>query len=146
MNPFDAIPVPTFGEVVAGHVAARPDATVLRFGERSWTWRDFAAQAARIAARLVADGLAPGDRVAHLGRNSDAMPLLAYAAARAGLIFVPINWRLSPREIALILEDFGERTAVPRRRLRRACGHRVAAGSRAARQGLAGDGARCSGA
>jgi acyl-CoA synthetase (AMP-forming)/AMP-acid ligase II len=109
MNPFDAIPVPTFREVVAGHVAARPDATMLRFGERSWTWRAFAAQAERIAARLVADGFAPGDRIAHLGRNSDANPLLAYAAARAGLIFVPINWRLSPREIASIVEDSGSR-------------------------------------
>ena len=108
MNPWDEIPVATFGKIVAGHAAARPDAIALRCGERSWTWAAFDARANRIARALLAEGI-PGDRIAYLGRNHDAIALLALAAARAGMIFVPINFRLSPREVEHILADSAAR-------------------------------------
>lgn len=111
MNPWDDVPVATFGAIVAGHAAARLDAVALRFGERTWTWAAFDRQANRIARRLLADG-ARGDRIAYLGRNHDAIALLALAAARARMIFVPINWRLSAREVAHILADSGARLLV----------------------------------
>ena len=108
MNLWSSIPVSTFGAIVAEHAAARPDAVALRFADRAWTWAMFDAAANRIARDLLADG-APGDRIAYVGRNHDAIPLLALATARAGMIFVPINFRLAPREVEHILADSGAR-------------------------------------
>jgi fatty-acyl-CoA synthase len=46
-----------------------------------------------------------GERVAVISRNSALMVLLQFACARAGAIFVPLNWRLAPPEIAALIVD-----------------------------------------
>lgn len=99
--------LPTMDDVLARHADERPDAIAIEFGERSWSYPALQRQAERIARHLIAQGLMAGDRVAYLGRNSDALPLLAMGAMRAGLIFVPINARLAPAEIDNILRDAG---------------------------------------
>lgn len=45
------------------------------------------------------------DRVALLARNSLDHVVLFYACARAGRVFVPLNWRLAAAELAVILAD-----------------------------------------
>ena len=50
-------------------------------------------------------GLEPGDRVAVLAKNCTEYMEVFYAAARAGLVAQPLNWRLATPEIARILED-----------------------------------------
>jgi fatty-acyl-CoA synthase len=50
-------------------------------------------------------GLSMGDRIAVLAENCLAYPLLFAAAQKTGLILVPINYRLSPPEVAFILGD-----------------------------------------
>jgi fatty-acyl-CoA synthase len=50
-------------------------------------------------------GAPAGKRVAALSRNSAELLILHFACIRAGTIFVPLNWRLTPSEIALNLED-----------------------------------------
>lgn len=107
MDPNSQVRVPTFGEVVATHAAQRPAAVAMRFAGREWTYAALDAHAGRIAAALVRQGLGPGDRVAFVGQNSDALALLALGVACAGMIFVPINWRLAPREVEHILADSG---------------------------------------
>lgn len=107
MESLPGVEVPTFGAIVSRHASQRPDAVALRFGERSWTYAAFDAQANRLANALLRDGFAPGARIAYLGRNHVAIPLLALALSRAGLIFVPLNWRLAPLEMAHILADSG---------------------------------------
>ncbi len=47
-------------------------------------------------------GLLRGDRIAFYGKNSDEELILLFAAAALGLIFVPLNWRLAPRELNYI--------------------------------------------
>jgi fatty-acyl-CoA synthase len=60
-------------------------------------------------------GVATGDRVAALARNCAELLMLHFACARLGAIYVPLNWRLAPPEIALLIEDaqpalfFGDR-------------------------------------
>jgi acyl-CoA synthetase (AMP-forming)/AMP-acid ligase II len=67
------------------------------------TYRDAAAAANRLAARLAA--LGPGTRVAVLARNSARYAVLYFAAAKAGAVLVPLNWRLAPQEWAGIVAD-----------------------------------------
>lgn len=81
----------------------------LTFGERSWTYMAMDRAVNRIAGRLVDLGLAPGERVAAFGRNSDAYLLLWLACARAGLVHVPVNYALKERELSYILGQSGSR-------------------------------------
>jgi acyl-CoA ligase (AMP-forming) (exosortase A-associated) len=91
------------------HLACRgaPNAVALISGN---AWLDYAAldrAVGRMAASLLAQGLIPGDRVATwMGKTilSCVMPL---AAARAGLVHVPINPVLKRAQAAHILADSG---------------------------------------
>jgi long-chain acyl-CoA synthetase len=69
------------------------------------TWRQMAMQAARLAGGLrVTLGLAPGERVALVMRNSPAYAELLYACWHAGLAAVPVNAKLHPKELAYIID------------------------------------------
>ncbi|OYQ34505.1 acyl-CoA synthetase [Niveispirillum lacus] len=54
---------------------------------------------------LLAD--AAGQRIAVIGRNHVAIPILHLAAARLGAIFAPLNWRLTVAELAFQVADAG---------------------------------------
>jgi acyl-CoA synthetase (AMP-forming)/AMP-acid ligase II len=76
-------------------------------GARSLSYRDAQALANRMANALVARGLAPGDRVALLSKNSIEHALWYYACSKAGVVTVPLNYRLAPPEWSYILDDSG---------------------------------------
>ena len=58
----------------------------------------------RAAHSLLARGLAKGDRLAILSHNCWQFGVLAFAAARAGLVLTPVNFMLGPSEVAFLLE------------------------------------------
>jgi acyl-CoA synthetase (AMP-forming)/AMP-acid ligase II len=76
-------------------------------GGRSLSYRDAQAQVNRLANALVARGVAPGERVALLSKNSIEHALLYYACSKAGVVTVPLNYRLAPPEWSYILNDSG---------------------------------------
>jgi long-chain acyl-CoA synthetase len=83
-----------------------PERPALLHGERLvWRYGELAARVARLAGHLRALGLAPGDRVALLMRNSVPYLEALYAVWWAGLAAVPINARLHPGEVGYILEN-----------------------------------------
>ena len=59
----------------------------------------------RLAAGLLAAGLEPGDRVATLTGTSTEHVVVFFACAKAGLILMPLNWRLAEAELAYQLAD-----------------------------------------
>ncbi|WP_160666732.1 class I adenylate-forming enzyme family protein [Pseudarthrobacter sp. ATCC 49987] len=61
-------------------------------------------RAAGLAAGLTAAGYATGDRIATLTGNSSDHVVVFFACAKAGLVLVPLSWRLSPKELATQLE------------------------------------------
>ncbi len=61
----------------------------------------------RAANVLTGLGLTKGDRVAVLLPNGHQFVVAFYAAARAGLVVVPLNWRLVADELAFMLRDSG---------------------------------------
>lgn len=69
------------------------------------THREYAQRVEQLAAALATTGLARGDRLAVLAQNSLAYVDLYGAAARLGLIVVPVNWRLAEDEIAYVITD-----------------------------------------
>ncbi len=56
--------------------------------------------------------LRPGERFCLLDRNSLEMIALYFGASRAGVVPVPLNYRLAPQEWKYIAEDAGCRLAV----------------------------------
>ena len=63
----------------------------------------------RLAPALARRGVAKGDRVAVLARNSHAFAALRFALARLGAVLVPINFMLKADEVAYILRHAGAR-------------------------------------
>ena len=70
----------------------------------------FDARIDRCAAFLEAELGAPeGERVALLGRNCADLLVVHFACIRIGAIFVPLNWRLAPAEISVLIQDSAPR-------------------------------------
>ena len=82
-----------------------PNRTAVVCGEQRFTYRQFAQRVARFAGALRAMGLEEGDRVAILSSNCHKFLEAYYAVPEAGGILVPLNTRLSPRELTYIIGD-----------------------------------------
>jgi long-chain acyl-CoA synthetase len=77
------------------------------------TYRELGRRVAQLAGGLRAiQGVRPGDRVALVMSNRPQYPELLFAIWHAGLVAVPINAKLHPREVAFILDNCGVRICV----------------------------------
>jgi len=70
-----------------------------------------AARAARLAGAFAAAGLARGERVALVSRNDPAYIETLFGCWWAGLVAVPVNSKLHPKELAYVLANCGARWA-----------------------------------
>ena len=76
----------------------------MRCGTSALTYAELDREAGGVAAGLLARGIAPGERVALFMRNDTAYVSALFGCFRAGLVAVPVNARLHPRELAFVLE------------------------------------------
>ncbi|MEE2032106.1 acyl-CoA synthetase [Rhodococcus chondri] len=97
----------TVDSVLRRSAARFPDRVALRFDARALTYRELDDAVTRAAAHLLSLGLSPGDRVAAYGTNSDAYVIGYLAAARAGLVHVPVNYALRGEELSYLLGQSG---------------------------------------
>ncbi|MFI6654968.1 acyl-CoA synthetase [Streptomyces sp. NPDC050523] len=84
-----------------------PVRVAVEYGDRSWTYGELDEAVSRAASVLLAQGLAPGDRVGAYGHNSDAYLIGFLACARAGLVHVPVNQNLTGDDLAYIVGQSG---------------------------------------
>lgn len=61
---------------------------------------------------LLHKGIQPGDRIALICKNHEDFIIAFFGSAKIGAITVPVNWRLSKRETAYILENSGARVVI----------------------------------
>ncbi|MEI8145111.1 MAG: AMP-binding protein [Alphaproteobacteria bacterium] len=92
----------TLGETLAAQARLAPDIVSIRDLSRAMTNRLWNARACRLANGLMGLGLAKGDRVGVLAYNCVEWAEIYAATAKAGLIAVPINFRLVANEVAFI--------------------------------------------
>jgi fatty-acyl-CoA synthase len=85
-------------------VTRRPTGGIVRT-----TYAALHSEARRVAARLVADGIRPGERVAALCWNTDRHLALWYGVMGAGAVHHTVNPRLFHAEIAAIINDAEDR-------------------------------------
>lgn len=74
-------------------------------GARRLTYRDLASRVRGLAAGLRARGVGRSDRVAMLSFNRLEYLETLFALARLGAMLVPLNWRLTPAELAYQISD-----------------------------------------
>ena len=78
-------------------------------GNERFNYSQFASRVARLAGSLREMGVQPGDRVAYLSGNCHRLLEAYYGVLEAGAVLLPLNIRLTPNELAYILNDSGAR-------------------------------------
>src|ERR1700694_812567 len=89
------------------HAATQPEKLALVCGDTSLTYAQFAARAENVAHAWLRQGFRPGDRIALHLRNGTELASCYYACFAAGFVAVPVNNRLTPEEIAYVLQHSG---------------------------------------
>jgi len=77
-----------------------PEKHAIVCGEKKWTYQEFGDRINRLSHSLKVFGIGKDDKIAILHPNCHYFLEAYYAIPQIGAISVPINYRLSPREIA----------------------------------------------
>jgi len=72
-----------------------------------YTFEQANARVNSFASFLLANNMSFGNRMAVLCKNNDHFAVAMYAAAKLGVITVPLNWRLQAPELEYIINDCG---------------------------------------
>ena len=90
-----------------------PDKVALIFGDdQRMTYRALADLADACSGLLWQRGVRTGDTVAYLGENSPEFLVTLFGCAQLGAVFVPVNTRLAPPEVAHVIGDSGARVLI----------------------------------
>ncbi|PCG87623.1 hypothetical protein CIB93_02720 [Streptomyces sp. WZ.A104] len=98
--------------LVADQIARTPDAVAVADGARTWTYRELDDAAGRVAARLLAGGLAPEDPVGVCAPKSFALAAAQLGVLRAGGVCVPLDPELPAFLLRLAVADAGLSTVL----------------------------------
>jgi fatty-acyl-CoA synthase len=97
---------------LARHALMQPDATALRFLGRTTTWAELDRRVTALAGALSRRGVGFGDRVLILMLNRTEFVESFLAANKLGAIAVPVNFRMTPPEIAFLVSDCRARVVI----------------------------------
>lgn len=95
----------TLGRWTRDRAVATPDRVAVDDRGVVLSYRELEARASDLATALLDQGYGVGDRIATITGNSADHVVVFFACAKAGLVLVPLSWRLSPRELALQIEN-----------------------------------------
>jgi len=94
------------------HALMQPDATALRFLGHTTTWGELDRRVTALAGALSRRGVGFGDRVLILMLNRTEFVESFLAANKLGAIAVPVNFRMTPPEIAFLVSDCQARVVI----------------------------------
>ncbi|MFE3441603.1 fatty-acid--CoA ligase FadD5 [Nocardia sp. NPDC059180] len=97
---------------LATHAAMRPDEVAVRFRGADTTWRQLHERSLKFADALARRGVGFGDRVLILALNYPEYLESVFGINALGAIAVPVNFRLTPPEVAYIAADSGAKVIV----------------------------------
>ncbi len=83
----------------------KPNRLAVSDADRRLDWATFANRVGRVSALLQSEGIQAGDRVAFLLPNRTAALEVLFGTARMGGTCLPVNLRLTAREIAFQIDD-----------------------------------------
>lgn len=102
-----------YADVWRAVAEAAPDRTAIRsLDGDTWTYARFTREAGALAGALASRGVRPGERVAMLLHNRPEFLITIFACLAAGIIPVPLNYRLRANELAALLDDADARVLI----------------------------------
>ena len=99
-------------ELLPKAVRLYPEKEAVVCGNQRMTYGELAARVWRLAHGLLNLGIGQNDRVAVLNDNTHEYLEIYFAAAHLGIVLVPLNYRLSTRELSGILNDSESRVLI----------------------------------
>lgn len=90
---------------LCGHAEFQPDKAAIECETGTVTYLQLRVLADQCVQYFKATGLREGDRVAILALNHPDWFIILFAAAKYGLLVVPLNWRLSVDELRYVVND-----------------------------------------
>ncbi|ONM49011.1 fatty-acid--CoA ligase FadD5 [Nocardia donostiensis] len=97
---------------IATHALMRPDAVAVRFRGVDTTWKQLHERSQTFADALARRGIGFGDRVLLLALNHPEYLEAVFGINALGAIAVPVNFRLTPPEVAYIAGDSGAKAVI----------------------------------
>ena len=97
------------GCITCKRAELNPNKSALIFEDQPVTYKELNERINRCAHFMQKKGLKKGDRIAVLLLNCVEFLEAYFAAAKLGIIFVPLNWRLVPPELEYQINDSGAR-------------------------------------
>src|SRR6266571_7395337 len=98
-------------DFLAGHAETQPDKPAVICSGEVLDFASLSRRASRVANAFSSLGCIEGDRVAWMSFNSITGAEIASGLRRAGLVIVPVNYRLRGPEIAYVLDDSGAKVS-----------------------------------
>ena len=95
----------TWNSWVATHAEMNPDGEALRYLGQTTTWQQLHDRSGRFADALARRGVGKGDRVMLITLNNPEFIEAVLGINRIGAIAVPVNFRLTPGELAYLVSD-----------------------------------------
>jgi len=93
------------GTLLPSHARYRPDRLAVVFEDQRLTWRQFGARVNRLANALLAAGLGKGDKLATVLPNGLEQLEAYWAAAKTGIVVVPMSPLLQEPGLASLLDN-----------------------------------------
>lgn len=100
------------GDISRRNARRYPNKTAIIYNDNELSWAALDERANRLGTYLLSRGLQKGDRVAVFARNIGHWAEITYGLAKAGLVLVPINARVSASEAEFMVGDAGARGAI----------------------------------
>ncbi|MFY9931871.1 MAG: AMP-binding protein [Streptosporangiaceae bacterium] len=101
-----------YGTFVTRHATRYPERVAMLSDDRAVSYAELDERSSRLGRALHGLGLAAGDRIALITDNRWECVEVMVAAAKAGLVFVPLDFRLDDDAAAHLLKHSGARAAV----------------------------------
>ncbi len=99
--------IPTIGEMLAGSAARVPERRALVCDDQELSYRELNARVNQTVRGFLQHGMTGGDRAALLLHNRIELAVLLMGLARAGIVGIPLNYRLHPGELSAVLHQSG---------------------------------------
>ena len=100
------------GKIATKQAKVIPDKTAFIFEDKNISYGRLNEETNRVANYFLSKGLKKGDRISVLLANCPEFMAIYFAAAKIGLIFVPLNVRMVAGEVQYQLNDCGSRLLV----------------------------------
>ncbi len=94
-------------QLLTDSAARAPERPAVAVGERRLSYRELDRLSNQVARALLAQGVAPGDRVGILAPKSAAAIVAVYGALKAGACYVPLDPKSPAARLAAIMSDSG---------------------------------------